>query len=152
METTEPTKDLLRAFLVGRDASCPSCGYNLRDLPGARCPECGEMLVLQVGVAEPRQAAAITGVIGLAAGAGMSGLLLGYLLIQVALYGRYIGGMSRFFVINFFGLVVEGAALAYWLRYWRGIRRLGVNARWGLAAGCWALTLAYFLVFSLRVR
>src|SRR5688572_24753805 len=32
---------LLRAFLAGRDVSCPNCEYNLRDLAGDRCPECG---------------------------------------------------------------------------------------------------------------
>ncbi len=31
----------LRAFLAGRDAACPRCGYNLRGLVGAECPECG---------------------------------------------------------------------------------------------------------------
>src|SRR5882724_749530 len=82
----ESTKELLRAFLVGRDVLCPACGYNLRDLLGERCPECGEEVVLQVGLVEPRHAAAIAGVIGLAAGAGMSGLLLVYLFVQAVLY------------------------------------------------------------------
>jgi hypothetical protein len=149
---TEPTPHPLHAFLAGRDVSCPACGYNLRDLAGDRCPECGEALVLQVGVAEPRQAAAITGLIGLAAGAGMSALLLAYLLVQVAVYGRYFSSMDRFFAINFFGLVVEGTALALWLRYWRAVRRLSPNARWGLAAACWGLTAVYFVLFSMRVR
>ena len=60
----------LRAFLAGRDVECPGCGYNLRDLGGSRCPECGDELVLRVGLAEPRQGALIAGLIGLAAGAG----------------------------------------------------------------------------------
>ena len=148
----DPAPELLQAFLSGRDALCPACGYNLRNLRGGRCPECGEALVLQVGVAEPRQAAAIAGAIALAAGAGMSGLLLGYLFVQIAIYGRQLGGVGRFFAINFFGLVIEGAALTFWLRYWRAIRRLNANARWGLVGACCALTLAYFLTFSLRVR
>jgi hypothetical protein len=37
------------AFLVGRSAPCPRCAYDLRDIPTARCPECGEPLVLRVG-------------------------------------------------------------------------------------------------------
>jgi len=148
----ESTKELLRAFLVGRDVLCPACGYNLRDLLGERCPECGEEVVLQVGLVEPRHAAAIAGVIGLAAGAGMSGLLLVYLFVQAVLYGRNCGGVGWFFVINFLGFGIEGGAMAFWLRYWRGVRRLSTGARWKLVAGCWALTAAYFLVFTLRVR
>ena len=148
----EPPRHLLQAFLAGRDVSCPACGYNLRDLPAAHCPECGEELVLQVGVAEPRQAAAITGLIGLAAGAGMSALLLAYLLVQVVVYGRYFSRIDRFFAINFFGALVEGTALVFWLRHWRSIRRLSPNARWALAAACWGLTAVYFVAFSVRVR
>jgi hypothetical protein len=36
--------DELRAFLAGRDVECPQCGYNLRGLRGAACPECGSAL------------------------------------------------------------------------------------------------------------
>lgn len=32
---------LLRDFVADRDAACPKCGYNLRDITGATCPECG---------------------------------------------------------------------------------------------------------------
>ena len=37
-------------FLQERDASCPWCGYNLRNLTGTSCPECHEHLELRVGV------------------------------------------------------------------------------------------------------
>lgn len=37
------------AFLVGRSAPCPRCGYDLRDIERAVCPECGEPLVLKIG-------------------------------------------------------------------------------------------------------
>lgn len=37
------------AFLAGRSAPCPRCGYDLRDIQKAKCPECGEPLVLKVG-------------------------------------------------------------------------------------------------------
>jgi len=37
------------AFLRGRSAPCPRCGYDLRDLQRPLCPECGEPLVLKVG-------------------------------------------------------------------------------------------------------
>lgn len=37
------------AFLSGRSHPCPRCGYDLRDIQAARCPECGEPLVLKIG-------------------------------------------------------------------------------------------------------
>lgn len=46
--------DWVRAFVRGRDVPCPRCGYCLRDLVDARCPECAEPLVLRVGVVTPR--------------------------------------------------------------------------------------------------
>ena len=45
---------LLLEFLRGRDAPCPLCGYNLRDLSASRCPECREPLALAVGFRTPR--------------------------------------------------------------------------------------------------
>lgn len=45
--------DLLRAFLTDHDWPCPSCGYNLRNLAGPTCPECGTGLELSVGGADP---------------------------------------------------------------------------------------------------
>lgn len=45
--------DLLRSFLAGRDAPCPRCGYNLRDLAVPVCPECRKELTLTVGVRAP---------------------------------------------------------------------------------------------------
>ena len=37
------------AFLAGRSVPCPGCAYDLRDLQSAKCPECGEPLVLKIG-------------------------------------------------------------------------------------------------------
>jgi len=61
---TEPTAEpdapaadeteLLLAFLRDRDAACPACGYNLRNLTRPVCPECREDLALQVGYQKPR--------------------------------------------------------------------------------------------------
>lgn len=47
--TTLPPDDvLLRDFLAGRDAPCPSCGYNLRGSTADRCPECATVLTLSL--------------------------------------------------------------------------------------------------------
>lgn len=36
----------LEAFLAGRDVPCHACGYNLRDVQGVFCPECGVVIPL----------------------------------------------------------------------------------------------------------
>lgn len=48
----QPSSDeheLLRSFLHERDAVCPVCGYNLRNLTSGTCPECGQRVALCVG-------------------------------------------------------------------------------------------------------
>ena len=52
--TTTRAQDLLLEFLREHDADCPVCGYNLRALTRAICPECGQELVLTVGAARLR--------------------------------------------------------------------------------------------------
>ena len=42
------------AFLRDRSVPCPRCAYDLRDAPSAKCPECGEPLVLKVGSPKSR--------------------------------------------------------------------------------------------------
>ena len=144
--------EFLTAFLAGRDAACPGCGYNLRDLQGSRCPECGDMLVLRVGLVDPKQGAPIAGLIGLAAGAGLNGLLLLYIAIQLALYRIGFPELQRFVLLNSVGLLVQGGAIAFWLRKWRAIRRFPTKRRWIMVAGCWALTLTNLIIFSLSIR
>ncbi|MBN2445544.1 MAG: hypothetical protein JXO22_02385 [Phycisphaerae bacterium] len=48
-DTHDRVTELLE-FVSDRDAWCPLCGYNVRALTEARCPECGQELVLTVGV------------------------------------------------------------------------------------------------------
>jgi hypothetical protein len=143
--------DLLRRFLHGRDVPCPSCQYNLRDLTGDRCPECGQAIALRLQLAEPKQAAMLAGLIALSAGVGLNGLLMIYYAI-VILRSPVIGMQSEFLVVNLAGLAVEGAALAAWLWFWSRIRRMNGVSRWLLAAACFALTLANILVFSFTIR
>ena len=57
IETTSSARDMnadVVAFLAGRSAPCPRCGYDLRDNRSAVCPECAEPLVLKVGTPRSR--------------------------------------------------------------------------------------------------
>ncbi|MEM7621611.1 MAG: hypothetical protein AAF235_00225 [Planctomycetota bacterium] len=45
---------LLRTLIEDRDAECPVCGYTLKGLSSAVCPECGTELTLTVGTPDPR--------------------------------------------------------------------------------------------------
>jgi hypothetical protein len=152
---TTPHDDLslLTQFLAGRDQACPQCGYNLRDLTGMKCPECGEELALRVQPVEPRQAAALTGLIGLTAGAGMNALLLGYAFLMIVFMNRANQPWWHpFITTNAGGFVVMGTSTALWLKYWRHIRRLGPVRRWALACACAMLSLADLIVFAKLVR
>ncbi len=149
---TEKDAALLLQFLDGTDIPCPGCAYNLRGLTGSRCPECGEEVVLQVGMSDPKAVAAILGTIGLAARAGLNGLLVIYALIRISLFNDSFGGLSRFFAILGVGLVIEGGALLIWLRSWRRIRRLSPTRKSWLVIGCFALTLLDLLFFSCTIK
>lgn len=64
--------ELLTQFLYGRDVPCPGCRYNLRDLTGTHCPECGLELRLTVGPAQPRFGVFILALVPLFMTAGLA--------------------------------------------------------------------------------
>ena len=54
VSTTKAAESMLLEFVQGRDAECPGCGYNLRNLTKPVCPECREQLKLTVGLVKMR--------------------------------------------------------------------------------------------------
>jgi hypothetical protein len=150
-EAGDESGEMLRRFLAGRDVVCPQCEYNLRDLMGERCPECGEGLVLRVNLAEVKQKLLIAGLVGLSAGAGLNGLLLIYAFILV-LRRQDMGDVDHFLVVNAVGFLVESGAMGIWLWLWRRIRRAKVGVRFVLAVACWGLTVINIVVFSFVIR
>ena len=145
-------RSLLREFLTDHDVTCPQCQYNLRNLTGNRCPECGEQLALGVHLVEPKLAAPITGLVGLAAGAGLNGLLILYWAIVLIFYRPGRSWMDKFVYCNVIEFVVVGGALSAWIWKWRGIRAAPASARWGLVALCWILSVADLVVFTIVIR
>lgn len=136
--------DLLRAYLADRDVSCPMCGYNLRGLTSARCPECGEAIELRVGLAEPKMGAWIGGLIGLSAG-------LGFCLFSLLLVALFTNMTPREFLSDFGpglgGGLLQGLFLYVWVRQVSWIRRRSAKRRWTAAIGCWAFTVLVVTLF-----
>ena len=145
----EPVDPLLLQFLRARDVPCPSCAYNLRDLTGDRCPECGQEITLRLQLAEPKLAAMLTGLIGLSTGAGFNGLLLIYSAI-IRFYVPIVTDDSFVWVIVV-GFVLHAVALAAWLRYWKPIRRARPAVRSAMAAACCFAPLVDIVIFSLTI-
>ena len=59
------SSDALFEVLATRDAQCPVCKYNLRQLRQPRCPECGRSLELSVRATDVPVAAWITSLVAL---------------------------------------------------------------------------------------
>lgn len=148
MSEGDAEREFLRQFLAERDAHCPQCGYNLRALTSDVCPECGDRIVIRVAMAEPKQAAAITGLIGLSAAAGLNGLLIIYWAVVVLVLRPGMGGeMVSFLVFNSIGLVVLGGLIFGWLKSWRRIIRTTPRPRWIAASMCWVVALVDVVSF-----
>lgn len=143
--------ELLVTFLAERDINCPRCDYNLRGLTSDRCPECGESLKLNIGLVRPKLKAMIAGLIGLAAGAGLSGLLLIYAALVIA-FRSHTDFFDTFIITNGTGFALLGGAMAAWLFMWHRLYQLSTTARTLLAILAWMLTFTYLLVFTYMIR
>ena len=155
---SSPTTDapahasLLQDFLSQRDIPCPGCRYNLRGLTTAQCPECGENLRLTVGLEYPKQAALITGLVGLAASAGFNAMLLVYLILEVVAGRGMNAYMYPFLFINLIGMVISGGLIAAWLLLWRRLHRQDSAVRWMASLVCLALPLINAIAFYYVMR
>ena len=136
---------LLIEYLKECREQCPSCRYDLHNLTSPRCPECGEALILRVGLEQPRLGALITGVIGLASGLGFSGLALGWGLWMM-MTNRF-GPRWEELTILFTECVVTLTLILLWLRAGRRVRRMSPPARWLLSLLCFAVPIANLLFF-----
>lgn len=141
--------EFLREFLADRDIECPGCSYNLRGLTGRTCPECGQGLVVTLRLREPRQGSLIAGLVGLSMGAGLGGLLMIY--AGITYFTRPYGGAipMSFWLVNIIGFAVHAAELGLWIRSWNTIRLLSPLVRGLLVIGCWAMPLAFIVIFSI---
>jgi hypothetical protein len=132
-------------YLQARDVACPLCGYNLRGLTAARCPECGRSLRLSVGLSEPRIGAWVTCLVAVTAASGMG--VLGILsVLRNGIDVLFVDETAlRTAAIWYFlsaALVLVPALIALRRRY----RRLSQAVQWSLAGIAIVLTALAFVV------
>jgi hypothetical protein len=132
--------DRLAGYLKGRDAPCPGCGYNLRDLLGDRCPECAEELtVFKIIYHAPRASAAsvVFGYIGLAAGAVVVTMI--WPRVMSLRTGRGTPpSWDHVRLLAIAGATAGIVGLVYVWNDWADeMTRRTPRFRWGWAAACW---------------
>ena len=135
---------LLLTFLRERDAACPLCGYNLRNLVRPQCPECRQDLVLSVGIKDLR----LGWLVATIAPGIFSGIAAGLLLIPIILVPLLArGGPAPWFIVgaDLFGWLSGLAAVAL-VKYRLTFLRLprDVQRTWAIVA--WAIHLAAFFL------
>ncbi|MBX3407199.1 MAG: hypothetical protein KF869_10580 [Phycisphaeraceae bacterium] len=134
------------AFVRGRSAPCPRCGYDLRDIERAKCPECGEALVLTVGTQRVR-----FGWLVLAMAPGcFSGVAAVFVAVPVAvsLWQRLPLGQGAPWPVIFgdaFGFL-SAASVAVMYRYRHSILSWPARRQGVFAAVVWGVHVAMFAI------
>ncbi len=140
---------LLLTFLRERDAACPLCGYNLRNLVRPQCPECRQDLVLSVGIKDLRLGWLVA-TIAPGIFSGIAAALLLIPIILVPLLGRGGPAPGHILGTDLFGWLSGLTAVAL-LKYRLTFLRLprDVQRTWAIVA--WGIHLAAFFVLVVLV-
>lgn len=136
---TQPdTSRALEVFLENRDEACPSCGYNLRGLKSAECPECEVPVRLEITRKRPVLWHAVgTFATGIVFGSTIAMLVRDYYLSGP--WSFYVNGHHRETVIvswpwSSWPDLVAGAGslltIAIWVASWQRLRQRRTVARW----------------------
>jgi len=148
-----PSPELLRDYLASHDAPCPVCGYNLRGVVLAACPECNAPIELSVGSSQARLGAWLFAMLAFAMALGFD-LVIGMLMVvPVFITGGedgailYLGGSLVTMALASIGMLwVLIANKRGWLRRdWRG----QVKLAWGIFVGVFLVHLAVGVGFLL---
>jgi hypothetical protein len=141
-----PHGALLTQFLAGRDAPCPVCRYNLRDLTGAHCPECGAPLVLAVGSHQAR-----FGVLLLAIVPSVMMLTLALLIYAICLDAGWPPSQLWGVWTTIFLGPLEGLAAVWLYRRRAGFMRRRRAAQWYIVAATWSAHVVFWVVGMLHL-
>lgn len=150
--TIDRRNELMREFLTLSDERCPSCTYQLRQLTGTTCPECGETLTLRVGSPHACSTAFIVGLIGLALPVGLIGIpLMTFLPLMMFHSGRHIDRSSSMLPLHFFVTLVACLPLFIWLGFSRRIQRSKPTTRALLDGACWLAPIISVLILYMMM-
>ncbi len=119
--TSENQRDAesLQAWLSSRDVPCPVCGYNLRSIEAANCPECGAKLDLRVGSTDLKIGLWLVGVISLTLPLGFIGLFM-IIAFPMVLSGF---GWGATLWLSIYVAIPTVMSVGYVVLLWRLIRR-----------------------------
>ena len=134
----------LLEFLHGRDAPCPLCGYNLRDLTRPECPECHHELLLTVGITRPNFLWFLLAVIPCA----FAGIAASLLLIPMTLQTVMGGGFPPppLFALDALGWLSAAGGLVL-VRHRFAFLRQSPKRQRILATAVWAANVLALLAF-----
>lgn len=141
----------LLAWLAGRDAPCPVCGYNLRDLPQAACPECNQTIRLTVGATRPPM-----GCFLLTAAPGVfSGIAAFLLAIPIIVVPLTEGGSAPWIIVgtDAFGWI-SGILTIVLFRHRYAFMAMSMNTQRMCVALAWIVhivALALFIILAARL-
>ncbi len=137
-------EEWLTGYVAERDVECPRCSHNLRNLRSTKCPECGEELILRVGLRDPQIIGLILTLFPLM-GSGVAGLMLAAMILA---WGGPPSGVIMTALILLFGGVL-GLVL---LRYRRWFLRFQIRTQLVVAAILWLVHILGWAVFVAKVR
>lgn len=135
------TNDSLAAFLADRDLFCPGCGYNLRGLTSAHCPECRQHLVLTVSLAEPPIVQYVLAIVGIAACGAALCMFLAFAIVVGLPNGLELLSDEGFIflwlpaALTALDAILVALLLLPAFRRW--FRARGRFARWLFVLACW---------------
>ncbi len=140
--SAQSPQQLLVEYLQTCSDRCPGCGYILRGLTEAKCPECGEPLVLSVEKSDETVRSYLAGLGALSAATGFNGLVLAFFLIVRLFDGLPLN--RPYLPVTSVGFVITGTALVAWIRNRRRFQRRSGKQRVTLCYITWVLLLASF--------
>ncbi len=108
--------ELLHVWLSSRDVPCPICGYSLRSIESATCPECGARLDVRVGSTDLRIGLWLVGVIALTLAFGFVGFFTIFIMVPAMMTGFAMDHLV-------FVAITTGMMVGYMLLLRRLIRR-----------------------------
>lgn len=141
--------DQLIAFLRDRSAPCPRCGYDLRDIAVAKCPECAEPLVLKVGSPRARFGWFL---LALAPGcfSGIAAVFLLFPIFMTIYHSRGRGLPWQIICVDLFGFA-SAATVAVMYRHRHRVLAWPIRKQAFFAAAAWGLHLLALVAFILAM-